>query len=316
MGGHIYEDSELSNLPPEAWGNVFDADGPFDPENSWLEGASKDDQLIAMREWFLGRYCDPAHETPYNGREGGYLYIHGGPYNPSGELSGRFSKLVDGETIEELANELSRKGGDEWAPVIHYAPDDYDERYDLDHGSPHGPLQRLRTRIGELRMTLSLQKDATAKQQVVQLVYSALIGVLESFLWETAQHWIEEREDVLRRCIEKHPAFRDQPMKLGNVFVEHAKIKETVKGYLQTMVWHRWEQVGALYRVGLEVRLPSVKVFESPLSIRHHIVHRSGNDMGGLPINIVEEDVERLANDVEAFAKATADACFEKFVGF
>ena len=316
MGGHIYEDSELSSLPAEAWGNVFDVDGPFDPENSWIESAKKEHQLIAMREWFLARYCDPAHETPYNGREGGYLYINGGPYHPSNELGGRFGGLVDPKTIDEMASEMAQEGGDEWAPLSRYAPDDYDERFDLHHGSPHEPLQRLQARIEELKTTLSLQTDGTAKVLVSRLVFSALIGVLESFLWETAQHWIEERQDVLRRCIEKLPAFRDQPMKLGDVFAQHAKVKETVKGYLQNMVWHRWDQVATLYRDGLEVRLPSIKAFEKPLTMRHHIVHRSGTDMEGQLIAISDENVKELADDVEAFAKATTDACFDKFLKF
>lgn len=83
---HI-DDSELANLPPEAYENIFDTDGPFDPNNHWLETADEDDQKTAMREWFLARYCDPAQETPYNGREGGYLFVNGGPYNPADRKS-------------------------------------------------------------------------------------------------------------------------------------------------------------------------------------------------------------------------------------
>lgn len=59
--------SKFIALPPEAHGNVSDVNGPFDPDNSWLERADRDDQLTAMREWFLARFCDPVHNTPYNG---------------------------------------------------------------------------------------------------------------------------------------------------------------------------------------------------------------------------------------------------------
>ena len=55
---HI-DDSELGNLPPEAF-SPFDVDGPFDPQDHWLETADEEEQRIAMREWFLARFCDPA----------------------------------------------------------------------------------------------------------------------------------------------------------------------------------------------------------------------------------------------------------------
>jgi hypothetical protein len=44
------DDSELSNLPSEAHDNMFDADGPFEPSDSWLETADRDHQRIAVRE--------------------------------------------------------------------------------------------------------------------------------------------------------------------------------------------------------------------------------------------------------------------------
>ena len=77
------DDSELSNLPAEAFASQ---ESPFEVDDDWLRTADPDDQRTAMQEWFLARYCDPAEETPYNGREGGYLYIHGGPFDPADEL--------------------------------------------------------------------------------------------------------------------------------------------------------------------------------------------------------------------------------------
>lgn len=312
---HIDDDDELDNLPTHARGNPFDVDGPFDPDDHWLKNASEEHQLIAMRAWFKARYCDPAHETPYNGREGGYLFIHGGPYNPADELHERFGRFVDGDTIQEVVDELVAEVGEQWAPIrVEFAPDDYDERYDFEPVQATEPLDRLQARIEELKTTLALQTDATAKELVARLVFSALIGALESFLWETAQHWIEEREDVLRRCVEKLPVFKERPLKLGEVFLQHEKIKETVKGHLQNLVWHRWDQVGALYKTGLGVKFPSVAAFEAPLIQRHHIVHRSGTDMEGKLIHIGDADVTELAEKVEAFAAKVAEACLEKFI--
>lgn len=310
-----FGDSELSNLPPEAWGNKFDVDGPFDPDDFWIEHAEEDEQRIAMREWFTARFCDPAHDTPYNGREGGYLFVHGGPHDPSDELHTRFGQFVPGELIQEVADDLVMEGGDQWAPILREPPPDYfDERFDLEMVGPDGPLIRVRERIAELNATLQLQANPVARPLVARLVFSALIGVLESFLWETAQHWISARPEVLQRCVERLPVFKEQKFNLSEVYSQHAKIESTVKGYLQNLVWHRWDQVGALYKLGLEVKLPSVKEFQGPLETRHHIVHRSGTDMEGNKIEIVDADIASLARDVEAFAQQVTSDCVDKFL--
>lgn len=307
------DDSELGNLPSDAWGNNFDADGPFDPDDFWIENAGENEQRIAIREWFTARFCDPAHDTPYNGREGGYLFIHGGPFDPADELHTRFGKLVPEEVIQQVADELVMEAGDQWAPILR-EPDYFDERFDLEMVGPDGPLLRVRERIAELNTTLRLQTSPVARPLVARLVFGALIGVLESFLWETAQHWISTRSEVLQRCVERLPVFEEQKFKLSEVYSQHAKIETTVKGYLQNLVWHRWEQVGALYKLGLEVKLPSVKAFQKPLETRHHIVHRSSTDMEGNKIEIEDSDIASLARDVEAFAQQVTSDCAEKFL--
>lgn len=70
-----------------------------------------------MRHWFHQNFEDPAHETPYNSGEGGYLYIWGGPYNAHEQLFDEFGSLVSEDRIEEAANELEGEDGIyDWAP--------------------------------------------------------------------------------------------------------------------------------------------------------------------------------------------------------
>ena len=38
-------------------------------------------QKGVMKQWFFTLFEDPAQETLHDGREGGYQYIHGGPYD-------------------------------------------------------------------------------------------------------------------------------------------------------------------------------------------------------------------------------------------
>ena len=77
---------------------------------------SDHEKVVIMREWFLDNYEDPAENTPYDGKEGGYLFINGGPCDPQDELS-VFDEFVDSELIESLADELSGDG-QEWTNIV------------------------------------------------------------------------------------------------------------------------------------------------------------------------------------------------------
>jgi hypothetical protein len=68
--------------------DLFGNDVPED-EDSRLKDEDEETQLVVMRTWFHENYQDPVEETPYDGREGGYQHLHGGPYDPKEELEGR-----------------------------------------------------------------------------------------------------------------------------------------------------------------------------------------------------------------------------------
>jgi hypothetical protein len=302
MGGYKEYDGELANLPPEAYGNVFDVDGPFDPDDFWLESANREDQITAVSAWFLARYCDPAMETPYNGREGGYLFVNGGPYNPADVIPDRFAGIVGDDVMQTVIDELHSEMGDAWAPVNYYPdPDDYDERFDFDLESGE-PLRRLNDRLREFQTVLTLQGDQTASVVVEKMVFSSGIGALEAFLWETAHYWIENDDQALRDIVTMLPAFQQQSIKLSSIFEEFEGLRNRVKGHLQNMVWHRFDQVAIVFGHGLGVSLPSLKIFEQPLLKRHDIVHRSGLNKDGSAISISQTEINELFVAIASFA--------------
>lgn len=94
-----------------------------------LEEAAPERQQEMLVAWFKSRYEDPAQETPYDGREGGYQYVGGGPYEARDELGDNFSGLVSDEVIEAAAEDIESDGTYEWAP-IRYGPDDDDNFYE------------------------------------------------------------------------------------------------------------------------------------------------------------------------------------------
>ncbi|MEZ5654278.1 MAG: hypothetical protein R3E04_00080 [Sphingobium sp.] len=79
-----------------------------------------------MVDWFFSNFEDPVHETPYNSREGGYLYIWGGPYDATDELYQAFPEASDTE-IEQVVAEIESDGIGDWAPAgIRIQPEDID----------------------------------------------------------------------------------------------------------------------------------------------------------------------------------------------
>lgn len=68
--------------------------------------------------WFHERYKDPADGVPYNSREGGYLYVNGGPYEASDILAEAFENAPP-PVIEAALEELDAESS-EWVRVDEY----------------------------------------------------------------------------------------------------------------------------------------------------------------------------------------------------
>lgn len=67
-------------------------------------------------DWFHYFFEDPANETPYNSREGGYLFIKGGPYNAEEELRDNFEDVVPEDALMAAVEEIQSDGLFDWAP--------------------------------------------------------------------------------------------------------------------------------------------------------------------------------------------------------
>ncbi|MCE4223631.1 hypothetical protein HCU64_07705 [Methylobacterium sp. C25] len=101
------------------------------PTNAQLKKWKRARQTEAIVEWFGQNFEDPAHSTPYNSEEGGYLYIWGGPYDTSEEILDRFDGIASKGAIADAISELESEGS-EWAPSqsrIQPEEDDYDGAY-------------------------------------------------------------------------------------------------------------------------------------------------------------------------------------------
>jgi thiol-disulfide isomerase/thioredoxin len=76
------------------------------------------DRVNEMTHWFFEAYKDPADGVPYDGREGGYQYVGGGPYEPEEELSEHFPDAT--QVMMEAAVAKITPYGWEWVKQEQY----------------------------------------------------------------------------------------------------------------------------------------------------------------------------------------------------
>lgn len=294
--------SEVANLPAEAHAEVEGE--PFEPDETWLKRAGEVDQETAVSVWWYSRYCDPAEGTPYNGREGGYLFIHGGPYDPEDILWGRFSGKASNEVIERVVRRLHDELGDAWAPLRWSNPYEYDDYYDVIISSTNrGPRGRLTAALLQGQKLQALTGDEATKELLNRLAFAFLFSAFETYLWETMVYWLEEDDKATARILDRLPEFASKELKGkdARAFVENAK--ENIKGYMQRLPWHRWSDVRPLLQIGLDVKVPEFGGFKGDLKVRHDIVHRNGTTKDGQPIRISEQDLYDFGVRINSYAE-------------
>ncbi|MBB6368264.1 hypothetical protein FHR56_003443 [Xanthomonas sacchari] len=293
--------AEEANLPEEAHAELEGE--PFEPSESWLKRADAVDQETALSVWWYSRYCDPAEGTPYVGREGGYLYIHGGPYDPEDILWSQFGDVARDDILERVISRLHDEVGDAWAPRRWSNPYEYDEYYDVVVSSTNkGPRGRLTSALLQGQKLQTLTGDEPTKALLNRLAFAFLFSAFETYLWETMVYWLEEDDQAASRILDRLPEFANKELKGkdARAFVENAK--ENIKGYMQRLPWHRWSDVRPLLQIGLDVTVPEFSGFKNDLKIRHDIVHRNGTTKEGQPILILETDLFEFGARINSYA--------------
>lgn len=276
-------------------------------DDEWLAAAAPDEQIKAMRLWFLARYCDPVEETPYVSDAGGYIFTRGGPYDPNDVLQERFDSVVEFETIWELVEELHGEVGDEWAPTALTAEDEWEDVF-VDTAS--GPITRLRERLDELATLAQLEGPPMSRILLRQLAYAAIITALETYLWEMAVYWLTNDPDALSRLLEGVQQHRQRLVELGGDGPENrARLQEEIVSRLNHgTVWHRWANNRSMLQLILGVDMPPHDDLEHPTRVRHDISHRGGKDTDHNPVGLSAEDVEALSLTVLGFAETVQQA--------
>ena len=127
-----------------------------------LEGVDSEDRVDAMIAWFFENFENPAEETPYDGREGGYQYIWGGPHEASDYIYDHFPEATEEEHTEAI-NQIDADGP-HWAPAGQriLPPDDAE-------GPPVPPLDE---RLEQLSAQLDTLTDHVSEMLALQQAHN------------------------------------------------------------------------------------------------------------------------------------------------
>lgn len=263
-----------------------------------FEDMTREEQIETMRAWFLENYEDPVERTPYESREGGYIYIWGGPYDAHDELS-IFGGYVPDDVIEELADDLSMDCP-EWTSAE--KPSDYEDGYLNLILSDNEYFKSFNDSIEHVNEILAANIAGAAQTHLFGLLYVSVITAVETYLSDAFINIVLNDGAHLRTFVEKNPEFAKKTFNLSEVFLKHEGIKDEVKEYLISQLWHNIKKIKPMYKTTLDVSFPADlgKIFKA-INIRHDLVHRNGKNKDGEQVVITKEIIEALITDASGF---------------
>ena len=271
-------------------------------ESEWqyLSQESREVQIDTMREWFLDNFEDPAERTPYESREGGYIWIWGGPYNAREELQQVFYDIVPKDVIKELEDELEGQCV-AWAPTDKRI-EDYDDYMVDDIAVITEFHDHFLSAVRDIKQLLEIEVDALSSKCLYKLLLVNVITAVETYLSDAFINTVVPDAVLMRRLVEKTPFFALEQIPLSFVYKAMDEIEKKTKSYLAGIVWHKFAKVKAMYKDVLDVTFDTDTgdLFRALLK-RHDIVHRNGKTKEGGEITVSKQDVHDLLEKAEVF---------------
>lgn len=245
-----------------------------------------------IKHWFLQRYEDPAHNTPYDSGEGGYLYQWGGPYDARDVLHDEFRGEVEEEIIDEVADELEGISSDwERIPTL--------EDIDPDDIAPEF-LARFRESLASVRTEVA-KLGEKADPFMCSLLFAHAITSLEAYLSDAFLTCIKNPKHF-RAFVESDPELKNEKLAVSEIYKKLESLQGDALKRIQSIVFHRLEVVQRMYKDTLGIELPpGMKDLIPAVMKRHDIIHRACKDKDGKLFVITKGEVEALVNQVDAF---------------
>lgn len=277
-----------------------------------LKYKSNEDKIELMRRWFFENYSDPI-DLPYNGREGGYQYIHGGPYDAGEELFAMFSEYVEDRFIEELADDLSSENY-EWGRNLDKSDWYYEQFVDLMENqyeeiySYISPLKSFNESIGHIKEMLEIQVAPKKERYMLGMLQVNIITAMETYLAEAFISSLERDSRFIFNFLSQSEEYKGKNIPMSRLFSSPVdiekqleEIKKEVKASLVDKLWHKLKSIAVpLYKITYGIEFPrDIGVLYKAISQRHDWVHRNGKDRHGDLLEISKTTIVELIKKVE-----------------
>ncbi len=264
-----------------------------------LENADEDTQLEVMKAWFFDHYEDPAESTPYETKEGGYIYIWGGPFNAFEILIEKFDGIVPEKVIEELATDLAGIST-EWTGIADSQDlEEYVAKTVVLDSRFHSTFQ---TSISYVEILLNSEVNIFAEPRFYRMLFANVITALETYLSDAFINTVLKEEKHVRRLVESDPYFKEKKFSVSELFQKHDIIANEAKEYLWTISWHNLVKAKELYKGTFDIEFPKElgKLINAVLK-RHDIIHRNGKTKENEDVRVFKKDVLDLIAEVRNF---------------
>ena len=254
-------------------------------------GLGANDQSQIMRDWFLANYEDPVHSLPYESREGGYIWVYGGPYDAHEVLHDKFGEFVSEAVIDQLGHELFAESP-EWA-----AQDaDYDFAYISESTAYFDEYQLA---MDNNHALFAVNMPESVQNIFYGMVFVNLVTIMEAYLSDAFIGLVLESEALMRKFVETTPEFKDRKISLSNIYGSLDEISKTAEMYLGSVVWHRLDVVRNMYSDTLGVSFPDdLRALFLAIQVRHALAHRNGK-IKGKAVSITEEIIQELTGEID-----------------
>lgn len=271
----------------------------FDYDRDALRKASREEQIETMEFWFRAHFEDPAVRTPYESREGGYIWIWGGPYGAEVALREEFEGVASEEAIDELARRLEGECP-EWARIP--GPEAYDEGlYDAVSANAIA-RETLDDALETIHRLLDLEVDPELGGAFRRLLFANVIAAMETYLSDTFINKVFEDSGLLQRYLDTAPEFQTRKIPYKDLLREAGRVEDAARRELLDVVWHNIGKVKAMYANVLGIDLGDVRTVSTGIQLRHDIVHRNGRGNDGAMVEVDRSDIHELSRAVIGLA--------------
>lgn len=275
-----------------------ESSSPFSEEE--LKTASKEVQLAVMKEWFFHFFENPAENTPYETKEGGYIYLWGGPYDAKEELQAEFSEIVSKDVVEELIEELESESPDWAAKPKEELYDDYYYGVISSNTEFHDTLSDSLTYIKKL-LNSGISEELV--NPLNMMLYVNIVTSIETFLSDAFISTVIGNNQLMRKFVESNTDFSDRKFPLNEIYNRMDNIEKKIRNYLLDLIWHNLAKIEKIYKHTLDVDFPdNVDILYKVIAKRHDIVHRGGKTKDGVSIIVTKDELILLIEEVKSFA--------------